>query len=614
MAIGGIVVATNAEPIRSVELQMMVSAMKIAEQDENAVSVSEYAAFGATSSTRNICTFVSDSLVVICDVDFLGLAPNHDRTNTSDNTASFIARSYMKNGVSFLTELSGGFAVALWNKQTRELLLARDRLGIQPLSYYATDTQIVFASHLRGIFATKRVPKEVNYSALADYLNYAVVPAPDTSFKNIRKLNPGEYLLWRGDVSQTYKYWDMVYPEDTVVSPTKLAHELLERMEESVRSVSVDLDPSRTGCFLSGGTDSSSIVGILTNITDHPVNTFSVGFSENRFNELSYAQLAATAYGAKHHEYILGPEDTMIIINRLVDAYDEPFGNASAVPTSFCVEAARDAGMGVLLAGDGGDELFGGNERYRVHALYSYYCALPSLMRKSLIQPAVSTLSSHFGLFTKLDRHIRRASLPDPDRYCLRRLIQEFPVSEIQGSSLPVADDRLAKVRFYYNSAPAKSELNRLLYVDVKMTLGDDDLRKVVRTAELARLRVRFPYLDHRLVEFSGRLPVNLKVHYLNKRYLFKKATMKLLPQAIINKQKHGFALPIGLWLKTNPALREMHREVFFDPRTYQRGYFSRRFIENLMSKMELDSTPYYGELLFELLMLELWHRRHAGP
>jgi asparagine synthase (glutamine-hydrolysing) len=172
--------------------------------------------------------------------------------------------------------------------------------------------------------------------------------------------------------------------------------------------------------------------------------------------------------------------------------------------------------------------------------------------------------------------------------------------------------DPLAVMRAHFNEAPAHSELNRLLYVDVKMTLGDDDLPKVTRAAELAGIAVRFPYLDHELADFSGRLPAHLKVHNLEKRYLFKLATRQLLPPAILNKKKHGFGLPIGLWLKTNVKLNTWAKNVMFDPKTYQRGYFRREFIEQLFSHMEQDETPYFGDLLWVFLMLELWHRQHV--
>ena len=266
--------------------------------------------------------------------------------------------------------------------------------------------------------------------------------------------------------------------------------------------------------------------------------------------------------------------------------------------------------MEVMLAGDGGDELFGGNERYRTDQIYQLYQKIPRTLRR-LIEPVVFA-SPPAMMIGKIQRYIRRSMTPNPERYCLWRPLQLFPPEQVLGAAMPsVNGDLLAVMRAHYNNAPARSELNRLLYIDIKMTLGDEDLPKVVRTGELAGINVRFPYLDHQLAEFSGRLPAGMKVRGLEKRYLFKRATQTVLPRAILEKKKHGFGLPIGIWLKTDPKLRAMSRDVLLDPKTYQRGYFQRPFIERLMADLEQDNTPYFGDLLWMFLTLELWHRRH---
>ena len=295
-----------------------------------------------------------------------------------------------------------------------------------------------------------------------------------------------------------------------------------------------------------------------------------------------------------------------------MEAYDEPFANSSAIPAYWCAQLAKEHGIEVMLAGDGGDELFGGNERYRTHQIYQVYQSLPQSLRQ-LIEPVVFASPTGLEPFGKVQRYIRRSNTPNPERYCVWRLLRVFPPEEVLGEVMPsVNGDVLAVIRAHYSAAPARAELNRLLYIDIKMTLGDEDLPKVVRTAELAGINVRFPYLDHPLAEFSGRLPATLKVHGLEKRYLFKRATRALLPSAILKKKKHGFGLPVGIWLKTDPQLRAMSRDVLLDPKTYQRGYFRRPFVERLFADLEHDDTPYFGDLLWTFLMLELWHRRHV--
>jgi asparagine synthase (glutamine-hydrolysing) len=452
-------------------------------------------------------------------------------------------------------------------------------------------------------------------SAITDYFSYNVIPAPKTAFEGIQRVSPGEYLTWTEKVVGIRRYWDMTYSESARGTRGTLAQELLSGMRNAVSAASLGIDPSRTGCFLSGGTDSSSIVGLFTDVHKAPANAFSVGFSEERFDELKYARIAATHFLARHVEGKLSAEDALGIVDKIVAGYDEPFANSSAIPTYWCAKLAREHGIEVLLAGDGGDELFGGNERYRKEQIFHAYQKVPLAIRERLIEPGIVNIRHGIAALDKFRNYIQTAKIGNPERYCRWRLLQKFSPALVLGADMPFRNghsDLLAAMRAHYNAAPAHSDLNRLLYVDVKMTLGDDDLPKVTRTAEMAGIKVRFPYLDHELAELSGRLPAELKVHNLEKRYLFKLATRQLLPKAILQKKKHGFGLPIGLWLKTHSKWHARAKEVLFDPKTYQRGYFRREFVEQLFVSMQQDGTPYFGDLIWVFLMLELWHRHHV--
>jgi len=558
--------------------------------------------------SESICC--SDLAVVVCDADLY----NPERPPGGES-AKWIAELYRTYRRSLLEHLRGNFSIAIWDRQERELLLSVDRFGVKRLCYAEHGSGIVFASQPRGILASGRVAKEVDLSAVTDYLVYNVVPIPRTAFTGVRYLAPGQYLRFTAKGTSCQRYWNMSYPEDLHGSERNLAGDLLDRMENSVRVTSKDLNPAKSGCFLSGGTDSSSIVGLLTRTRRAPVHAFSIGFAEDRFNELEYANVAAEHFGANHVKTLLESVDAQGVIHRIVDAYDEPFGNASAVPSYWCAKLAREHGVEVLLAGDGGDELFGGNERYRKNQVFQRYQRIPLPLRQKIIEPAIfrSTLKS--GVVRKAENYIRQANTSNPERYCQWRLLRRFDPEFVLGGGMPFRNghsDLLATIRAHYREAPATSELNRLLYVDLKMTLGDDDLPKVTRMASLAGVQVRFPYLDHPLADFTGRLRTDLKVRGLEKRYLFKRATSTLLPSAILQKKKHGFGLPIGLWLKTDRRLRTWANEILLDSRAYQRGYFRRQFIEHLFCQMENDSTPYFGDLLYVFLMLELWHRRHV--
>lgn len=602
-------IATNSAPVAAYELEAMQasrgSAQAVAED-----LVLPHVALCSGKATGSTSFWAGERVLVACDSE---LCPIENAK--ASTAAEAIAQLYLAEGVSFVHKLKGAFALALWDEQNRTLMLAVDRFGIKRLSYAVSDSQIVFATRPSAIFASQRVPKKVDLSSITEYFLYNVVPIPKTAFEGIFRVAPGEYLLWSVKGAQKTRYWDMRYPADDHRPAQDLAEELLARMQTAVQVTSADLDLSRTGCFLSGGTDSSSIVGLMTRLYTPPINAFSIGFSEERFNELEYARIAATHYRARHIEGKLGPEEARGIVDKIVSAYEEPFGNSSAVPTYSCAKLAREHGMEVLLAGDGGDELFGGNERYREEQIFDFYQRIPGSARRWLIEPLILGNPLKMSPFAKAQNYVRRSNMGNPERYCRWRLLRRFSPDLVLGSEMPFRNghsDLLAMMRMHHQSAPASSELNRLLYVDVKMTLGDDDLPKVMQTAELAGIRVRFPYLDHELAEFSGRLPSSLKVRFLEKRYLFKRATRNLLPEAILKKKKHGFGLPVGFWLKSHPAWHGWAKEILYDPRTYQRGYFQRSFVDQLFANMQQDETPYHGDLLWAFLMLELWHRQHV--
>src|SRR5579863_9408392 len=572
-------IATNDRPVTASELGTM-QACDAGGSKTRESHILPNVGMGTVAPGISAELWSCERLAVVCDTE---LYPSADWK--AGSAAERIARLYLKSGSSFVGNLRGAFSFAIWDHQTRSLMLAVDRFGIKRVCYAELESEIVFATQSRSILAGGRLAKNIDLFAITEYFVYNAIPIPKTAFEGVSRVAPGEYVLWTENGATAKRYWDMRYPEDDRRSPRVLSEELLSRIGSAVQEASADLDLSRTGCFLSGGTDSSSIVGLLTRHYTPPINAFSIGFSEDRFNELEYARLAARHFRVRHVEGRLGPADALGVVEKIISAYDEPFGNASAIPTYWCAKLAQDHGMDVLLAGDGGDELFGGNERYREEQLFDCYQRVPQFARRWLIEPAVLGNPWPVGALSKARNYIRLANTGNPERYCRWRLLRRFSPELILGSEMPFRNghsDLLSTVRRHHRSAPATTELNRLLYVDVKMTLGDDDLPKVTRTAELAGIRVRFPYLDHELAEFSGRLPASLKVRLLEKRYLFKRATRNLLPEAILKKKKHGFGLPIGFWLKSDPHWHAWAKEVLYDPRTYQRGYFRREFVEQL--------------------------------
>ena len=619
MAVCGIAVTSEGRPVDSREIESMVSALVVRQGPVGERDTNAEVGLASLSPTQTASIWKSEQVIVACDADISNQHVITERVKPLQgdaNLAKVLAELYLQDGPEFLVQLRGLFAIAIWNCRSKSLLLATDRFGVKPLCYAATSKAIVFASQPRGVLASGRVAKRVNPLALVNYLNYTVVPAPLCAFDGITKLQPGSCLIWQNGVVRTHQYWQMKYPADAHAPNQELARELLDRMEEAVRLNLSDLSLTRLGCFLSGGTDSSSIVGLVTRLKKAPVKSVSIGFAEERFNELHYAQIAARHFGSLHIVSRLNPEGAFQILPKIVALYDEPYANSSVIATYHCQMLAREHGLEVMLAGDGGDELFGGNERYRTQQIYELYKKVPRSLRRGLIEPAIDQISpGASGVRGKVRRYIQTSNTPNPERYFRWAMLQYFPPEQILGTALAFRNgnsDLLAIARAHYNAASANDEMNRLLYIDTQMTLSDNDLPKVVRAAELAGVNVRFPFLDYPLVEFSGRLPAHLKVKGLEKRYLFKLATRNLLPKSILRKRKHGFGLPIGLWLKTDPKLRGVAEEVLRDPRTYQRGYFQRQFIERIFAAMDQDNTPFYGDVLWPFLMLELWHRHHV--
>jgi len=575
--------------------------------------------FAAAAPTGTVSVWRSPRAVMACDADLVNMAELHNPLGTEyagATPAEVLGRIYLKEGVKFLSRLRGSFSIAIWDVSEETLLLVVDPFRIKSLCFAVNDEDIVFAPTPSAIFASGYVEKRVDTRAVSSYINFHVVLAPQCAFLNVTKLMAGHYLSWKKGAVQIHQYWDLQYTEEATGSDNSLAEQLYSRMAESVEKNSADIAMERLGCFLSGGTDSSSVAGLLARSGKRPVQTFSIGFGEDQFNELEYAHIAQKHFATRHRDSILSAEQALEIVPQVVAAFDEPFGNASAIPTYHCCQVAKSSGVEVMLAGDGGDELFGGNSRYATDKIFQLYEMLPGAMRRGLLEPIVNNFPMELEVVNKARRYIRRANIGYVERGAEYAPLRNFGADKVLGPGMPYRnghEDLLAIPRAYHRNAPAKSELNRQLYVDIKITLSDNDLPKVVRTSEFAGINVRFPYLDVPLAEFSGRLPAKMKLRGFEKRYLFKRAVSKLLPQEILTKTKHGFGLPIGVWVQGHPKLRSWAEQILYDPRTYQRGYFQREFIEQLFKLMdENPSSSFYGDVMWVFLMLELWHRHHV--
>ena len=368
--------------------------------------------------------------------------------------------------------------------------------------------------------------------------------SPLTIYKGIKKLKPGKGIQKNPQGAKVFTHYDIRYKPDNTLSENDWKKRIRDEIQKAVQ-VFVPLSPwEQTGCFLSGGTDSSSVAGYYSQLAEKPARTFSIGFDDPKYNELDYARIAAKRFNTQYHEYYVTPKDVLDLIEQIPRIYDEPFGNASVIPAFYCAKFAGEKGVDILLGGDGGDEIFGGNERYVSNLVFQKYHAIPELIRKSMIERLLAMTPS-LGLFHKAKRYIRRANIPNPERFYSYNLLSEinphqiFQKDFIQAANLNSFME-IAR-NHYLNAAPA-DDTDRLLYLDMKFTITDNDIRKVSQMVEAAGLRVRYPLLERDLVDFTCTIPPGLKVQWKKNRYIFKQAMKGFLPDEIITKSKHGMA------------------------------------------------------------------------
>jgi asparagine synthase (glutamine-hydrolysing) len=590
-------------------------ALRGGERCSRAIDRTAAIAISGAFDTQQI--FQNARVLVACDADLyneneLRAAANEIRQLPPDSlTAALIAALYEKRGCAFVKQLRGAFSVVLWDRVERKLFAAIDRFGMKRLVYYQDAKVLLLATRIEALARSRAFDLDIDPRAIANVLNYSANLGPLTTFRNVFRLLPGTLLLAAHAGTRLETYWDMQYGTESDPNEHFLTRKLESVVEESVAAHCKNDSFNHLGAFLSGGTDSSTIVGMMARTGRGPVRAFSIGFQEQRFNELGYARITAKKFGAEHHTLLVGPQDCLQVLPKMVRSFDEPFGNSSAVATYFCARLAAQNGVRVLLAGDGGDELFGGNEWYLTDKIFQAYSLIPAVFRKRLLEPMLHHLPMDGGVVARARRYVRRANTPPLERlFSYNFLYKHNPAEVLENGFLQA----LAGYSFletpsrYFNTAPAGDLLDRVLYVDIKTTIGDNDLPKVTCMSELAGIQSRFPFLDATVAEFSGRIPAKWKLKGLQKRYLFKQAFRNLLPIEVIKKKKHGFGIPVALWLKTDPHLREFSRDILFSSRSRERGYFRRQFIEDLIRQHEADDSNYYGDTLWVFFVLELWH------
>jgi len=515
-----------------------------------------------------------------------------------------VLHGYEEFGPDCLKDLRGMFAFAIWDAKNQVLFIARDRAGKKPLYYSVTrGGSLIFGSELKVLLQHPDVEREIDPKALDAYFTLGYIPDPYSIFKNVKKLPPGHYLTFSEGRLDVKQYWDFNFNPSESLREEDYLEELRFLLDESVRLRLISDVP--LGAFLSGGIDSSTIVGLMARHSAQPVKTFSIGFHEDSYNELKYARMTAQKFGTDHHEFFVTPE-ICSVVDELAWFMDEPFADQATIPNYVVSKLAREH-VKVVLSGDGGDELFAGYTRYIVAQNRASFDLIPKTLRQGL-----GPLSKNLPHGTKGRNYLFNISLDPVSRY----LDSVSTFTSLNRESLYTRDFRdLVGTEGYVSSlfrdlsarVTTGEPLDRLLYIDSKTYLPGDILAKVDRTSMAVSLEARAPLLDHKLIEFVGQMPAKLKLSGLESKHLLKKAVADLVPHEILNRPKQGFGVPIQDWI--NRQLRSRIRESLTEPRSQQRGYVEPGYINVLLNEHERGRRD-HSDGLWALFMLELWHRQ----
>jgi asparagine synthase (glutamine-hydrolysing) len=526
--------------------------------------------------------------------------------------ATSLLNAYQAEGPGCIARLSGRFAVAICDASAGRVVLAVDAMGIERLAYATAPGMLVFGASTMAVARTPGIDARVSRQSIFSYLMLHMVPAPETIFEGVSKLRAGHMAVWREGRVEVSRWWQPTFVESDGAAGDALKSDLHAALRTAVGSC---LPDARTGAFLSGGLDSSTVAGVLSQQRTGPADTFSIGFGYPEFDELSYARIANQRFGCRGHEHTITGDDIADSFRLIARAYDEPFGNSSALPLYYCARLARQTGIDHLLAGDGGDELFAGNSRYARQNIFARYERLPRFLRKELLEPVLAGIPESLRPrpLRRASAFIGRANVPLPERLEIWNLLYRVGAADVLLPGFVASIDTaapLARMQEVWDAAPCTSQLNRLLYYDWQYTLADNDLRKVETMAALAGVRVSYPMLHADVIDVSLRVPPRLKMPGTQLRHFYKEAMVGFLPDEIIHKTKHGFGLPFGLWLHDSPRLKDLVMGSLSDLR--RREIIQPQFIDRLLHLHGAEDASYHGVFVWVLAMLEQWFQEHG--
>ncbi len=487
-------------------------------------------------------------------------------------------------------------------------MLAVDRFATESLCYSETEGELRFGRRADALAGPRA---GIDAQALYDYLYFHVIPAPRTVFEGVHRLPAAHCASFENGRLTVSRYWSPRFEEQPVASLADAKREFLKLATEAVAR---QLDGTKPAAFLSGGTDSSTVAGLIGKVTGSGVATYSIGFDAQGYDEMEYARIAARRFGTDHHEYYITPEDLVRGIPAVAAHLDQPFGNSSVLPAYYCALRAREDGVTRLLAGDGGDELFGGNTRYAKQRVFDVYQSVPAALRRAVLEPlADGGLLDRLPVLRKGASYVRQARVPMPGRMQTYNLMYRLGVQNVLTRGFLARidlEDPARQEQAVWDESKGASFVNRMLAFDWRYTLAENDLPKVRAAAELAGVSVGYPLLDQALADFSATLPTSFKLRGLKLRWFFKEALRGFLPDEILTKKKHGFGLPFGVWTVQHGRLKALAVDSL---RSFAgRGIVQPSFVDQLMNRYLPEHPGFYGEMVWILMMLEQWLRHHA--
>ncbi len=517
-----------------------------------------------------------------------------------------IVHGYETWGEGVFSRLRGMFGIAIWDERSKTLLLGRDRPGIKPLYYAEAGGRLFFGSEAKCLLVNPEIDRSLDLTAVDHYLAYLYTPRDRAVFKGMRKLPPAHYLRVRDGRVECQRYWQLPAGKAVFRGSEQDALDALEQtLSDAVRSHLVSDVP--LGAFLSGGIDSTIVVALMARATGRPVRTFSIGFDESAYDELPHARRVADHLGTEHHELTVRP-DALGILDRLIWHFDEPFADVSAVPTWYVSKMAAEQ-VTVVLSGDGGDELFGGYDRYLPHPNVARFDRHVAAVGRVLAAAAWRGLP-HGARGKNFLRHVARDA---QGRYL--DSVTFYHADERRSLLSPASQQALGAweaERYFRRPFRRLAGLpfaDQMMAFDFETYLPEDCLTKVDRMSMAHSIESRVPLLDHCVVDFAASLPADLKIRHGVRKYLLKQLAYRLVPRPLLDRPKQGFGVPIGHWFRG--SLRDAFGDILASPTARQRGYFDYRFVDRILSE-HLSGKRDHALRLWQLLVFEQWHRQYV--